>query len=570
MTAVETKPDEPVTPAMLVSEINQKFPQCRPVFGKYGIAGCGGQLEPPEPLFLFAAAHHVALRELVNELNAAVRGEWKEEDRRPKTDDGLESETLYKRFVFVALVIALTAGFALGAVNLTRIALAQSYYTIDGALKQAHGHAQIFGWVGLFVMGVAFHAVPRFKMVTLRPVRAVKACFALMVASVGLRVVAQSFAVTVWGGVAVLCSGLLELAAIGLFVWLIGRVVVSSTQPREFYEKFIWASVGWLAVLGAWNFALTVQMVAHQYTVVPALADTLFVHAALFGFVANMIFGFSLRVLPHFLGLREAKVWAANAAFALWNAAIFLRYPLEQLAGIASSLELVAAMLFVWALGIFAKRRTRIEIKGVDNTFAWFIYLGYVWLLLAAAQPFHADIFRLTASARHAMAVGFITSVMFGVGSRVLPIFNGTNLYSRRALRASFWLQAVGSTIALAMAYSARRGAPWNYLWSALAGYCVLAAVALFAWNMMMTLRVKAEKFTRESLVALNTRIAELLEVWPELRPVLIHGGLAGLAAMRHSPPRFVTIEFAARRHDIDPQPLIATLNAEIQRRTSI
>jgi hypothetical protein len=82
-----------------------------------------------------------------------------------------------------------------------------------------------------------------------------------------------------------------------------------------------------------------------------------------------------------------------------------------------------------------------------------------------------------------------------------------------------------------------------------------------------MTLRTKAEPFTRESSVKLNTRVTELREIWPELRPVLIHGGLSGLAKMRGNPPRFVTIEFAARRHGIDPQPLIQLLNQEIQKR---
>jgi hypothetical protein len=89
----------------------------------------------------------------------------------------------------------------------------------------------------------------------------------------------------------------------------------------------------------------------------------------------------------------------------------------------------------------------------------------------------------------------------------------------------------------------------------------------MFAINMAMTLRSKAEKFARGSMVKLTTRVAELLETYPETRPVLIHGGLAGLAAMEHNPPRFVTIEFAARRHGIDPQPLIRQLNEEIHRR---
>src|SRR5664280_3436478 len=81
-TPTETR--EPIQHSMLVAEINQKFPQCLPVFEKYGIAGCGGKFGPPEPLFIFAAAHRVPLREFVDELNKAVRGEWKEEGRAQK------------------------------------------------------------------------------------------------------------------------------------------------------------------------------------------------------------------------------------------------------------------------------------------------------------------------------------------------------------------------------------------------------------------------------------------------------------------------------------------------------
>src|ERR1041384_2238239 len=94
--------------SMLVSEVSRQFPQCRPVFEKYGIAGCGGTDGPPEPLFIFAAAHRVPLPELVSELNQAVRGEWKEERKAASSE--LESEQLYKQFVFAALAVALTAG----------------------------------------------------------------------------------------------------------------------------------------------------------------------------------------------------------------------------------------------------------------------------------------------------------------------------------------------------------------------------------------------------------------------------------------------------------------------------
>jgi uncharacterized protein involved in response to NO len=567
----------PVQHSMLVSEINQRFPQCLPVFEKHGIAGCGGRLGPPEPLFIFAAAHRVPLRELVDELNRAAKGEWKEDRARKgaPTSEGKSvaeareqfvSENLYKQFVFGALLVALTAGFGLGLTNLLRIAFAQSYYEISGVLKQIHGHAQIFGWVGLFVMGVAFHAVPRMKLVALRPVRAAQACLWLMLAGIATRVFSQPFARGELGRFALLGSGLLELAAVGLFVWLMAKIELGSKLKREFHEKFIWASVGWFAVLGVWSFLIVLQIFRQHSVGIPALQDALWIHVAFFGFIANMIFGFSLRVLPHFLGLRNSKVWAANVAFWLWNVAIFLRYPVERLAWAASTLEAVAIVLFVWALGIFARRRTKIDIKGVDNSFSWFIKLGYAWLLMVALIPFHADLFRLSASARHTMAIGFITPIIFGVAYRVLPIFNGVNLWSNRLMRMSFWHLAAGSTLAFAMAFNKVFEATWSYAWSGIGGFLVFAALVMFAINIAMTLRTKAEKFTRDAEVKPTTRITELLEVYPEMRPVLIHGGLSGLATMRHNPPRFVTIEFAARRHNIDAEPLIQLLNGTIQR----
>jgi len=86
----------------------------------------------------------------------------------------------------------------------------------------------------------------------------------------------------------------------------------------------------------------------------------------------------------------------------------------------------------------------------------------------------------------------------------------------------------------------------------------------MFSWNVIMTLRKEAELFTCESVVKRGTRVVDLLEVWPNLRPLLIHGGLSGLAKMK-VPPRFVTIELASRRHGIEPAPLIEALNAEIE-----
>ena len=75
---------------------------------------------------------------------------------------------LYKPFLRGALVTALTAGATLGALNLAVMGFGADLSAVWGPLIQAHGYAQMFGWVGLFIMGVAYHTLPRFY---LRPLR---------------------------------------------------------------------------------------------------------------------------------------------------------------------------------------------------------------------------------------------------------------------------------------------------------------------------------------------------------------------------------------------------------------
>ena len=75
---------------------------------------------------------------------------------------------LYKPFLRGALITVLTVGCTLGAINLAVMAFNADLSAAWGSLIQSHAYAQIFGWVGLFIMGMAYHMVPRFF---LRPLK---------------------------------------------------------------------------------------------------------------------------------------------------------------------------------------------------------------------------------------------------------------------------------------------------------------------------------------------------------------------------------------------------------------
>src|SRR5574337_1414803 len=77
--------------------------------------------------------------------------------------------TGYVRFFTASLLFALTFGSTLGALTLATLTLPWNF--LDGlptdAARLAHGYTQIFGFAALFIMGVAYHVIPRFKGVPL-------------------------------------------------------------------------------------------------------------------------------------------------------------------------------------------------------------------------------------------------------------------------------------------------------------------------------------------------------------------------------------------------------------------
>lgn len=62
-----------------------------------------------------------------------------------------------------ALLLDAGFGFGFAAVLTLTSALAVPLGPWWPALAQAHGHLQLYGWAGLFVLGVAFHFLPRLR-----------------------------------------------------------------------------------------------------------------------------------------------------------------------------------------------------------------------------------------------------------------------------------------------------------------------------------------------------------------------------------------------------------------------
>ena len=76
--------------------------------------------------------------------------------RRPA---GAPVDALYQhRAVFMLL-----PGTFLGVWNLLAISSRRAANSVSPAWIQAHGHAQIFGWIGTFILGIGFYSIPKLR-----------------------------------------------------------------------------------------------------------------------------------------------------------------------------------------------------------------------------------------------------------------------------------------------------------------------------------------------------------------------------------------------------------------------
>src|SRR5262245_62154778 len=132
------------------------------------------------------------------------------------------SQKLHEPFVYAALGIALTAGFGYGAILVAVLAFHLRVGPWYSALVQAHGHAQLFGWVGLFVLGMGLYFLPRLRGTTLQGTSRAPWAWGLLVCGIALRNIVQPLT-SLFGTNGVLrglflLSGIVELAGMLVIV----------------------------------------------------------------------------------------------------------------------------------------------------------------------------------------------------------------------------------------------------------------------------------------------------------------------------------------------------------------
>ncbi|MHB1021276.1 MAG: NnrS family protein [Acidobacteriaceae bacterium] len=402
------------------------------------------------------------------------------------------SQWLVTAFIASGMLFMLLPGTFLGVWNLIGISEHRTISDLSPAWLQAHGHAQIFGWIGSFILGIGFYSLTKMQSTLTFPVRAGWVSWGVWTLGVALRWTGN---ITGWQWRVLLpLSGLLELAAFLLFY----RSVRQHRPANPAHRMETWMVVVIAATI-AFFVAVTVNFGAMLYLALysnsPALPhgfDLQLVVLAVWGVLVPTIWGFNARWLPVFAGFRKPHGVRLLVAYGLSVAglvAVFVR-----LLPVAAVAFLLAALLSVDALQVWKPAVQPAKLLHVHSTFPLFLRITYVWLVVACVLDALAVLYDhaggIWGASRHALTVGFVAGMVFVIGQRILPAFCGMRvLWSTRLMFWSLLLLHVGCTLRVTLEPLAYEGY-WHFAWKLLpySAFVELTAVVLFAANIVGTL----------------------------------------------------------------------------------
>ena len=418
---------------------------------------------------------------------------------------------LLMAFATSGLFFMLFPGTFLGVWNLLQISGRESAGSVSPAWLQAHGHAQVFGWVGSFILGIGFYSIPGLRGGARPSLRAAWLGWVAWTTGAAMRWAANVY---LWQWRTLLpLSASLELIAFLIFFRAVSGHRVRGSGKRKLVAWICvvaGASTGLLLVLTA-NLAGCIYVAFRGATpAFPHLFDQRFLALTAWGFLVPFVWGFSAKWISVFLGLEPPRTNFLLGAVAANLTGLVLVLSGDGFAG--SCLLALGAALAIAAIRVFEAAVSEPKSRGVHRTFPYFPRIAYGWLLLAACLGVAASRWDssggIWGASRHALTVGFVSTMILSVGQRVLPAFAGMRiLWSPKLMFAAGFLLTLGCgarVVSEVVAYESSANWAWRVL--PLSALTELAALTLFALNMMCTFILQPVHSVQEPMIA---RIAE-------------------------------------------------------------
>ena len=219
--------------------------------------------------------------------------------------------------------------------------------------------------------------------------------------------------------------------------------------------------------------------------------DQRFLVLQTWGFLVPFVWGFSAKWLPVFLGLRPVRGRVLLLAVAVNSAGVIVAMTGWMRAAVF--LLLGGIIVAIGALRFVEPTQQPAKVKGVHTSFPVFVRLAYAWAVVAAALGIWAswveDSHGIWGASRHALTVGFLATMVFSVGQRVLPAFSGMRLlFSTKLMFLALLTLTAGCLLRVSSEILAYQGfAHWAWSWLPVSALTEMTAVTLFAVNLFAT-----------------------------------------------------------------------------------
>ena len=405
------------------------------------------------------------------------------------------AQHLMMAYAITGLFFMLLPGTFLGVWNLISISGGQGS-NISTAWIQAHGHAQIFGWIGTFILGIGFYSIP--KMTGRSTLGAVRGWTAWLLWTSGVLLRWASGFYHLYWRVLLPLSALLELCGFLIFLDSVRRHSPGgpskSKQPMPVWILSVLIGTAGFGAALLMNQVIAVYVSLHDTgPAFPLVFEARFLALVSYAFIVPTVWGFSARWLPVFLGLNQLH--ERRLRFALFLSILGTLLMAVGLLQVAHWMIAAAMVMAVAAFRLFEQPRQAAKTVGVHRSFPAFVRIAYVWMVIASVLGVCAVYFDQAhgwiGASRHALTVGFVSTMVFAIGQRVLPAFAGMRvLYSPRLMLSCLLLLNLGCALRVSseiLAYENYWSPAWKALpWSAI---CELTAVTLFAANLLLTFK---------------------------------------------------------------------------------
>lgn len=400
---------------------------------------------------------------------------------------------LYAPFIYSSFLLAVFGGFFLAACLAFQISYGSGYVPLFQEIVQLHGHLQLIGWMGLLLIGVSLYVLPRLVSVAHSSSRSYRLIYLMLASGLGFRICAvvvmvfnSGSRIEPWQ----LMSAGMFLEATGVVLYLrtaVSSVLRSRNSRNDLHRLWPYLCAvfsGW-GMLAIGNVCLGASVLGSESLLLDRAWNYLLVDVFTLLTLLPAIFGFGVKMLPVFMGLR-APLWPVKKVGILLVTCIYLYLCaellqlcflktglLEYFSAIAQAGFSVAILVYIWNLDalffrvlperVLLKRnrsdlhlqRGRYGDRGEYGRFELFIVCGFAWIALTALFQLVNVACLLSGlsvvvsdnTLRHALLLGGLAHLVLGVSHRLLPDLLGYSQFSPFLTGASFLLMCAASIL---------------------------------------------------------------------------------------------------------------------------